>query len=175
MTNHELVELCLRSDTVGQKLLYERFITSMARTCARYLKENAEAEDALIEGFMKVFSGLKKFEYRDEKSLEVWIRKIMINECLMRLRKKRVFMSIETETTEEENQTEITHLEAEDILNLIRQLPEGYRTVFNLFTIDGYNHREISELLGISETTSRSQLTHARNKLRELLITHGWK
>lgn len=175
LNNYELVKLCLQGDAMGQKLLYERFVTTMARTCARYLKENTEAEDALIEGFMKVFNGLKKFEHRDEKSLEVWIRKIMINECLSRLRKKRMFMTVETETWEETIQAETTDLEAEDIFTLVRQLSEGYRTVFNLFAIDGYNHKEISELLGISETTSRSQLAHARNRLRELLNAHGWK
>jgi RNA polymerase sigma factor (sigma-70 family) len=148
----------------------------MARLCLRYLKDSDEVQDVLMEGFMKVFENVKKFEYMDENSLEVWIRKIMINECLMRLRKKRT-LHVSDDTNDKEmpdtfgNETDFS---AAEILSLIQTLPEGYRAVFNLFVVDGYSHKEISGLLGITESASRSQLTHARNKLKELLRTHGW-
>lgn len=172
----ELIRLCLLGDREGQKLLYERFVTSMSRLCMRYLKDQEEVQDTIIDGFLKVFDMLKTFEYRGERSLEVWIRKIMINQCLMTLRKKH--MNVLTASADENLEVESvdgTELSAEEILSLIQTLPEGYRTIFNLFAIDGYSHKEISELLGITESASRSQLTHARNRLKELLKTHGWK
>jgi RNA polymerase sigma factor (sigma-70 family) len=176
LTNKELIRLCLLGDQAGQKLLYEKFVTSMARLCLRYLKDGDEVQDALMEGFMKVFERVKKFEYRDENSLEVWIRKIMINECLMRLRKNRTLLiSDYADGNAPDIQKDETDFSAAEILSLIQTLPEGYRAVFNLFVIDGYSHKEISELLAITESASRSQLTHARNKLKELLRTHGWK
>jgi RNA polymerase sigma factor (sigma-70 family) len=148
----------------------------MARLCLRYVKDKDDVQDILAEGFIKVFKHLQKFEYKGEHGLEAWIRKIMVNECLMSLRKKRGHVSLEFS----ESDTELVQpggigSEATEIIGLIRTLPEGYRTIFNLFVIDGYSHQEIADLLGISASASRSQLTHARNKLKQLLTTHGWK
>lgn len=147
----------------------------MARVCTRYLKDHNMAQDAMIEGFMKVFDRLKHFEYQGEHSLGMWIRKIMVNECLMKLRKNRsrFFMAINDRHLEG-NGVIPDHFSADDILALIDTLPDGYRMVFNLYAIDGYSHREIASLLGISESASRSQLTHARSKLKELLRKNGW-
>jgi RNA polymerase sigma factor (sigma-70 family) len=171
----ELIRRCLLGNPDAQKLLFEKFVTSMARLCIRYLKDHEIAQDAMMEAFMRVFARLKDFEYQGDHSLEMWIRKIMINECLMKLRKNRTrfFMDVTDQHVESTGITE-DHFSAEDILVLINSLPEGYRMVFNLYAIDGYSHKEIAMLLEISESTSRSQLTHARSKLKELLRKHGW-
>jgi RNA polymerase sigma factor (sigma-70 family) len=169
----ELIAACLRRDRMSEKLLYERYVTVMARLCQRYLRNDAEVQDVLIEGFVKVFNKLQSFEYRGEQSLEIWIRKILINECLMRLRKSSPLTSID-----EENlafvQPAPNDPEAKEIIKLIHHLPPGYRTILNLYVIDGYSHKEIAHFLGITESASRSQLTHARNKLKELLKINGW-
>ncbi|WP_081200864.1 RNA polymerase sigma factor [Niastella yeongjuensis] len=159
---------------MSEKLLYERYVTVMTRLCQRYLKNDAEVQDVLIDGFIKVFDKLKTFEYRGEQSLEIWIRKIMINECLMRLRKSNPLVLIDEEKQEELVQPAHNGPEAKEIIRLIHLLPPGYRTIINLYVIDGYSHKEISHFLGITESASRSQLTHARNKLKELLKIHGW-
>jgi RNA polymerase sigma factor (sigma-70 family) len=176
LNDQELIRLCLLGDQEGQKLLYNRFATPMARLCLRYVKDEGEAADVLIEGFMKVYTMLKKFEYRDENSLAGWVKQIMINQCLMSLRKKRMTIAIDQASLEPEAvHSDQTDLSAEEIVGLIQTLPAGYRTIFNLFAIDGYSHKEIADVLGISESASRSQLTHARNKLKQLLRAHGWR
>jgi RNA polymerase sigma factor (sigma-70 family) len=172
----ELIRQCLLGKRDGQKLLFEKFVTPMARLCLRYIKDQDTAQDIMMEGFLKVFERLQNFEYRGDRSLEMWIRKIMINACLMNLRKDRTrfFMEV-TEMCMDSGDTTETDMSAEDILVLINSLPEGYRIVFNLYAIDGFSHKEIAALLGISESASRSQLTHARSKLKVLLHKHGWK
>lgn len=168
-----LIAACLQRNRIGEKLLYDRYVTPMARLCQRYLRNEGDIQDVLIEGFVKVFNNLKTFEYRGEQSLEIWIRQIMINECLMRLRKnkKQFFIDEEQHALA---QPCYNSPEAKEIIMLIHQLPAGYRTILNLYVIDGYSHKEIACLLGITESASRSQLTHARFKLKELLNKHGW-
>lgn len=173
METKELITLCLRRNRLGEKLLYERYITIMARLCQRYIKDNATVQDILTEGFIKVFDKLPTFEYRGEQSLEIWIRKIMINECLMLLRKSNKLTSIVDEINEPAQAASVD-VEVKEMIVLINLLPTGYRTIVNLYVIDGYSHKEIATLLGITESASRSQLTHARNKLKEILKTHGW-
>jgi RNA polymerase sigma-70 factor (ECF subfamily) len=148
----------------------------MARLCIRYLKDEAEARDTVTEGFLKVFASLHSFEGRHPGSLEAWIRKIMVNECLMKLRSRRglVFIGLEQEEIPQAANVE-EKISAEEIFRLVSLLPDGYRTVFNLFVVEGFSHREISEMTGISESASRSQLTHARNKIKQLLLQQGWK
>jgi RNA polymerase sigma factor (sigma-70 family) len=171
----ELIKQCLRNNPDAQRMLFEKFATPMIRLCLRYLKDQDTAQDAMMNGFMKVFEKLKRFQPQHDHSLEMWIRKIMINECLMMLRKDRssLFMDVSDvalslEEIAPENQS------AEEIMQLVNTLPNGYRTVFNLHVVDGYSHKEIADMLDISESASRSQLTHARTKLKELLIKHGW-
>ncbi len=172
----ELIEQCRSGNPHGQKLLFEKFVTPMARLCLRYMKDRDSAQDVLMEGFLKVFERLKDFEYQGDRSLEFWMRKVMINECLMKLRKNRTRFVMEvSDVHAHSEQLPQQDLSAEEILVLISSLPAGYRTVFNLFAIDGYSHQEIAALLNISESASRSQLTHARSKLKELLQQHGWK
>jgi RNA polymerase sigma factor (sigma-70 family) len=176
LENKELIRLCLLEDNEGQRLLYEKYITPMCRLCLRYIKDKEEVKDVVAEGFIRIFEHLKKFEYRGEQSLEVWIRRIMINECLMYLRKRKGHLFVDyPEATAEPSQPDNIDGKAKEIFRLIQTLPEGYRTIFNLFVIDGYSHKEIAAMLGISESASRSQLTHARNKLQSLLTAYGWK
>lgn len=140
----------------------------MLSLCGRYLPDEFEAEEAMIEGFMKVFDRIAQFKM--EGSFEGWIRRIMVNESLMYLRSKKAagwqaaYDDVEYEV---EPVAAATDLEADELHRLVQQLPTGYRTVFNLYAIEGYNHAEIAESLGISESTSKSQLHRARGLLQE--------
>lgn len=145
------------------------------RLCFRYVRDEFEAEEALIKGFTKVFAKIDTFEFRGEGSLEGWMKRIMINECLMFLRKNNNFNLVpSTEAHFIEADAPIdSQLAAEEIYALLVELPTGYRTVFNLYVIEGYSHKEIAEQLGVSENTSKSQLNKARNSLKSLLIKKG--
>lgn len=134
-----------------------------------------EAEDAMTTGFVKVFSKIEMFEYRGKGSLEGWIKRIMVNECLMVLRRKKHDM-VEIDKMANFLPSSIaldSHLIEEEIMNQIQALPNGYRTVFNMYVIEGFNHKEIGEKLGISENTSKSQLSKARASLKKSLIKIG--
>ena len=153
----------------------------MFRVCQRYIVQADEAEDCLMKGFLKVFQRINQFEYYNEESLFWWIRKIMVNECLMMLRKNNnFFLSIEEDSGRESGiEAEVLdQMNAEDLNSLIMLLPTGYRTVFCLFVIEGYDHREVSEMLNITESTSRTQLAKAKMKLRQMLektnYEHGY-
>lgn len=138
--------------------------------CYRYLKSKEDAEEIVSDGFIKVFQNLNSFVYKDLKSFEAWIRRIMINECLMFLRKKKIIFQDENTALHVESESKTDHnLEAEELYDLILSLPSGYRTIFNLYTIEGYSHKEIAKMLNISEGTSRSQLTKARMALKEMV------
>jgi len=130
-----------------------------------------EAEDVMVTAFMKVFDHLGQF--KGEGSFEGWIRRIMVNEALTHLRKSRN-MYLETDIVHAERQPHYdqlsTQLEAEDLINMIQELPAGYRAVFNMYAIDGYSHKEIAEHLGITESTSKSQLNRARAYLQRMLL-----
>nr|WP_262904902.1 sigma-70 family RNA polymerase sigma factor [Hymenobacter pini] len=155
-------------------MLYERFAGLMLGVCLRYLRRREDAEEALIVGFTKVFRALG--QYRHEGSFEGWIRRIVVNEALGMLRRKEpLHMAIDDLTydvpataAEAESQ-----LNAQDMMALLQELPAGYRTVFNLYALEGYTHPEIGELLGISEGTSKSQLSKARAMLQRRLAVAG--
>lgn len=138
----------------------------MLAICRRYCKDIHEAEDVLITAFTKVFANLKHF--KSEGSFEGWIRRIIVNECIsfLRSRKKVVFIEEELFVDDGLNSIEI-QFSAEQILYLIDNLPEGYKMIFNLYAIEGFKHQEIASMLGISEGTSKSQLSHARKILKE--------
>ncbi len=147
----------------------------MFRLCYRYVRSQAEAEDLLTQGFLKVFDRIQDFRYRGPGSLAGWIRRIMVNESLMHLRQQKFeFVSedeaVQVVATERTDQA----LDAEALYALVRALPIGYRTVFNLHAIEGYSHKEIAEQLGISESTSRSQLAKARKMLQSMAIQTGY-
>jgi RNA polymerase sigma factor (sigma-70 family) len=170
-----------RGDRKVQKQLFEKLYAPMFRVCQRYIVQNDEAEDCLMKGFLKAFQQIAQFEYQHEESLFWWIRKIMVNECLMMLRKNNnFFLSIEEDSNQEAgiDADVCDTLNAEDLNGLIMLLPAGYRTVFCLYVIEGYDHREVSEMLDITESTSRTQLAKAKTKLRDMLgkinYEHGY-
>lgn len=134
-----------------------------------------EAEDAVVEGFVKVFRKLDTFEFRGEGSFEAWISRIMVNESLMMLRKRKDVISVDQHEAIQLDSGLATDSEirAEDLYQLVRQLPDGYRTVFNLYAIEGFAHKEIAEMLGISENTSKTQLFKARAALQNMLEKYG--
>ena len=171
MTNSELIVACRTQDRKAQQMLFDRFSPKMMGVCRRYLKTQEDAEDVLIEAFYKVFNNLPQF--KAQGSFEGWIRRIVVNECLMFLRRRHNFnLTVEIDQNLDVKTTLTTQdqLEADDILALLERLPTGYRTVFNLYVLEGYKHREIGEILGISINTSKSQLILAKKKLQQLLM-----
>jgi RNA polymerase sigma-70 factor (ECF subfamily) len=170
-TEADLIKGCIKRERSAQKHLYETFSPKMYGICCRYVKNPMEAEDVLITAFTKILERIEQF--KGEGSFEGWIRRVVVNEALTFLRKNRS-MYVETELEaahrEPDYQTLSDHLEAEDLLNLIQELPSGYRIVFNLYAIDGYSHKEIADQLNITESTSKSQLSRARVFLQKLLV-----
>ncbi|GJM36480.1 MAG: DNA-directed RNA polymerase sigma-70 factor [Saprospiraceae bacterium] len=169
VTEEKLIKACRKEDRKAQRLLYERYSPNMLGVCKRYMRNSEDAEDAMIEAFFKVLTNIK--QYSGKGSFEGWIRRIMVNECLMALRKRHNF-NLTVEINPQMAKTTLTiqeELAAQDILNLLDQLPTGYRTVFNLYVLEGYKHREIGELLGISINTSKSQLILAKKRMQTLL------
>ena len=166
----ELLSACRKGKSKAQKELYSLFAPKMLGVCFRYIHDKAEAEHVMIGGMVKVFEKID--QYTGEGNFEGWVRRIMVNESLMYLRKHKS-MSLEVEVDEAQSLPDFdalgSMLEAEDLLNLIAQLPIGYRTVFNLYAIEGFNHKEIGETLGINENTSKSQLSRARKLLQSKL------
>ncbi|WP_114749319.1 RNA polymerase sigma factor [Pleomorphovibrio marinus] len=165
-----IVRGCLKGDKKSQKHLYEAYSGKFLALCYRYVKDRDLAEDVMIEGFMKIFDKLSQFE--NKGSLEGWMRKVMVNQALLTLRKNR-HLSMEVNYDGQEEGLGVyedpNDLEAEDLLKMVEELPVGYRTVFNLYAIEGYSHKEIQDLLGISESTSKSQLSRARALLKQKL------
>jgi RNA polymerase sigma factor (sigma-70 family) len=167
---NELIEGCKRKHPKSQRDLYERFSGKMYSLCLRYIKEEAEAEDVLVGGFMKIFNKIE--QYQKEGSFEGWIRKIMVNESLQYIRQnKNMYLQVNIENAQYSLNTEAieSQLAAEDLLKMVSQLPMGYRTIFNLYAIEGYSHQEIADMLDISVNTSKSQLSRARALLQKAL------
>ncbi|WP_114749211.1 RNA polymerase sigma factor [Pleomorphovibrio marinus] len=159
-----------------QKEVYERYSPKMYALCLRYVKETAAAEDVLIVGFMKVFERIQQF--KGSGSFAGWIRKIMVNECLMYLEKeKNLYKEIGLEGILPAPVTvaPTDGFAVEDLMKLINTLPIGYRTVFNLYALEGYSHQEIARQLNISENTSKSQLSRARIHLQKMITTKPLK
>lgn len=166
----ELIRGCIQRKRDAQKRLYDIYSPVMYPLCCRYLKDSMEAEDVLVMAFTKLFD--KIGQYKGEGSFEGWVKRIVINESLAHLRRQRsmfVVTELPDSDIEDASATSYDHLAEEDLLEMISELPSGYRTVFNLFAIDGYSHKEIAAQIGISENTSKSQLSRARVLLQKLL------
>jgi RNA polymerase sigma factor (sigma-70 family) len=170
LSEQELIDGCRKSSRSSQKALYDRYCRKMMVVCLRYSKTTAEAEDILQEAFVKVFQGIKNF--RQESKLETWITRIMVNTALNFQRKKLyLFPMVDVEEIDvAEDEVSISDINFTQLLEMIQSLPQGCQIVFNLFAIEGYNHKEIAELLGISEGTSKSQYSRARSLLQEKLL-----
>lgn len=171
MTEAQLLNGCIRNNVLAQKELYNKYAPKMMGVCFRYIPVRQEAQDVLQDAMLKVFKNIQKFSGKG--SLEGWVRKVVVNTALEHIRK---FKNIHLEEVQEvhfEQEGEasiIQQLKAKDLLKMIHSLPEGYRLVFNMYAIEGYNHREIAEKLNISEGTSKSQLSRARKQLQEMVL-----
>ncbi len=166
----DLIKGCIEGNRRMQEELYGRFSPRMYAVCLRYAGNAEEAEDILQEGFIKVFKKLDSF--RGEGSFEGWVRRIFVNTAIEHFRRKRYLQPV---TDKEENTIEGNSLSAldglaeKDILSLVQQLSPGYRTVFNMYVVEGYTHKEIGDMLGISEGTSKSQLSRAKVILQDMV------
>lgn len=172
LEDQELVQGVLQGKPTHQLALYKKYSVPMFRVLLRFSRDHAEAEDMLQDGFIRVFRDMNQF--RGEGALGGWIRRIMVNTALSHLRKQRDFLRDVSDFTPYENrfQTEedfAANIDAEALTKTLQKLPPGYRTVFNLYAIDGYSHEEIAEQLDISIGTSKSQLFKAREYLKRII------
>jgi len=168
----ELVKRCKAGERKAQEMLYQQFASKMLGVCCRYATDRMEAEDMMQNGFIRVFQKIEDF--RGEGSFEGWIRRIMVHSSIEYYRKHNKMMQLvdleEAGNEAASNPLATARLAAEDLILLIQQLSPGYRIVFNLYAIEGYSHREIAAIVGITEGASKSQLSRARSILREQVI-----
>jgi len=161
--------------TAAQKCLFDEMADRMLVTCYRYIKNQEDAEELMLNGFYKFFRNIQSFSYEEDAALFGYVKRIMVNECLMFLRKKKAFTIVaETQAADIPlGEEALDNMSANEILELVLQLPIGYRTVFNLNIIEGYNHNEIAAMMGISPGTSKSQLSKARGLLQKMITQKG--
>ena len=169
-----LVKRCKENDAAAQKMLYAKYAERMMILCLRYITNSEDAREVLMDGFLSFFKNIGGFTWRGEGSTSAWLKKIVVNQCLMFLRRRQpLFLSHnEMEQEEQIGYPENVHdyINAKEIMSMIQSLPGGCRTIFNLYVFEGMNHREIGELLDISESTSKSQLHRARALLKESIL-----
>ncbi|MBX9891640.1 MAG: sigma-70 family RNA polymerase sigma factor [Chitinophagaceae bacterium] len=172
MTEQSIIAGCLQNDPLAQRELYNRYSPKMLSVCYRFAQNREDAEDMLQEGFIKVFTQIHTFQ--NKGAFEGWIRRIVIHTCINLLKKNKKFheqLSLEyAETVHFKEETIPSMMQARQVVECIRQLPLGYRTVLNLYAIEGFSHKEIGTMLDIEESTSRSQYTRAKNMLETMLI-----
>lgn len=174
MTEQKAIDGCMRQDRISQKFLFDAYSDAMLVVCVRYVKNLADAEELMLNGFFSFFKSIDRFRYMGRGSLVAWLKKIMVNECLMFLRKKGSLQLVEEHhAADASTDNGIAGISAGEILKMVTSLPDGYRTVFNLYAIEGYSHKEIADMLGISEGTSKSQLSKARAILQQVIRQNG--
>lgn len=162
-----LVEQARKGDRTAMRQIYDCYSRYLTATCSRYLPDNDDLRDVLQDSFVKIFSSLGKFDYRGEGSLKAWMRQVSVNEALKLIRKRKRSDTVEykwdlPDKEDEEDNTDVGEIPQEVLQKMIQALPEGYRTVLNLYAFEEKSHKEIAGLLGISESTSASQLHRAR-------------
>jgi RNA polymerase sigma factor (sigma-70 family) len=172
MTEQALLVGCLQNDSASQRELYNRYSPKMLSVCYRFSQSREDAEDMLQEGFIKIFTQIHSFQ--NKGSFEGWVRKIVVHTCINFLKKNKKFNeSINLDDVvylEVKEETMPSIMQARQIIECIRLLPMGYKTVLNLYALEGYSHKEIGILLDIEESTSRSQYTRAKVMLESILI-----
>ncbi len=172
MTEEQMLVGSVRNNATAQEAFYNRFSPRMLGVCYRFAKSREDAEDMLQEGFIKIFTQIH--QYRNEGALEGWIRKIIVHTCINALKKNKKFsdtIDLANAHSLHTNENYVPSiLQAKEVTECIRTLPIGYRTVLNLYAIEGYSHKEIGDMLEIGESTSRSQYTRAKVMLEELLV-----
>jgi RNA polymerase sigma factor (sigma-70 family) len=169
MIDIQLIQACKKQQRDAQRQVYELLARKLYYTCSRYLKKEEEIEEAMADAFYIIFTKIDQL--KEELAFEGWAKKIAVNQCLMQL-KKNVNFNLYLEDVSLKNQPltdEMCELEEEDLLNLLNYLPDGCKTVFSLFVIEGFSHKDIAEKLQISEGTSKSQLNVAKTKLKDLV------
>jgi len=175
MSEKQLIEGCLKGNRMAQEELYNLYSRRMMGVCMRYVSDRETARDLLQDGFVKLFTSLHLFA--GTGPFEAWMRMIFVNVAIEHLRKKDILRDTATlesvpETTVDE--TVVSSLTAQTIMELVKSLPSGYRTIFNMYAVEGYSHKEIGEQLNISEATSRSQYARARQWLKEKIEQNDW-
>lgn len=172
MTEEAILQGCLQNNAVAQKELYSRYSPKMLAVCYRFAHNREDAEDMLQEGFIKVFSQIHTF--RNQGAFEGWVRRIIVHTCINNLKKNKKFSEsvdiIHATTVQVREESVPSIVQAKQVIECIRMLPIGYRTVLNLYAVEGYSHREIAEMLDIEESTSRSQYTRAKQMLEDILV-----
>lgn len=171
MTEQKAIEGCKKQDRICQKYLFDTYSDGMLMVCMRYVKNLPDAEELMLNGFFNFYRSIDRFAYNGQGSIGGWLKKIMVNECLMFLRKKNELKIAGEEYAAEIgiDNGQISRMNANDIFQLIMTLPAGYRTVFNLFCIEEYSHKDIAKMLSITEGTSKSQLNKARAMLQKVM------
>jgi RNA polymerase sigma-70 factor (ECF subfamily) len=171
MSNEELISACRKGDARAQKLLFTKFGPKLFAVCHRYSNSEESAQDMLQDGFVKIFE--KLISYKGEGSFEGWMRRIMVNTCLDEIRRSKKHQNNvdidDFSYSLTNNETVLDELAAKDLLKILQLLPIGYRTVFNLYVIEGYSHKEIADELDITVSTSKSQFSRAKAILREII------
>lgn len=170
-----LVQGCRENNAFAQKLLYDRYAETMMVLCLRYITNMHDAREVLMDGFCNCFKNINRFSWQGDGSLRAWLKKIMVNQCLMHLRKKsldyrEISEAEKTEVLGSNDETPLDKLSAKEIMQLVQELPAGYRTVFNLYAFEEMTHKDIAAMLGISENTSKSQLHKARSFLQKRIV-----
>ena len=172
MTEEAILQGCLQNKPVAQRELYNRYSPKMLAVCYRFAHNREDAEDMLQEGFIKVFSQIHTFQ--NKGAFEGWIRRIIVHTCINNLKKNKRFNEsvdiIHATGVQVREESVPSIVQAKQVVECIRMLPIGYRTVLNLYAIEGYSHKEISLMLDIEESTSRSQYTRAKQMLEEILM-----
>lgn len=172
MTEEAIFQGCLKNQAAAQRELYNRYSPKMLAVCYRFAHNREDAEDMLQEGFIKIFSQIHTFQ--NKGAFEGWIRRITVHTCINHLKKNKRFNEsvdiIYASNIQVREESVPSIVQAKQVVECIRMLPIGYRTVLNLYAIEGYSHKEIGEMLDIEESTSRSQYTRARQMLEEILI-----
>jgi RNA polymerase sigma factor (sigma-70 family) len=166
----QLIENCIKGERKSQKALYDQYSAKMYSICLRYSKNQMDAEDILQEGFVKLFNNLHRF--RGEGSFDGWVRRIFVNTAIEHIRRKNLNTTVGEgleNTVADRQHNALDSLYEKDIINSSKTLSDGYRTVFNLYAVEGYSHKEIAKQLGITESTSKSQFSRAKALLRSII------
>ncbi len=169
--NRELVKRCTRGDRAAQYEMYGKYSKAMYNTCVRMVGDKVLAEDLLQEAFVDVFRNIKS--YKGQSTPGAWIKRIVVNNCISHLRKRKMYFSEIDDAVQMIEHTEEAvdthHYEVQQIKDAMRKLPQGYKVIFSLYAVEGYDHEEIAQILDISTSTSKSQYHRAKKKIRELI------
>jgi RNA polymerase sigma-70 factor (ECF subfamily) len=171
MDEQQLIKGCIDGNRKAQKALYDKYSRKMMGVCSRYVKDMEDARELMLEGFIKLFTNLHR--YTGNGSFDGWVRKIFVNCALERLRHHDVLRNacdIDNADFTEMPDDVVSDISSKDLMAYVRALPNGFRMVFNMFAVEGYSHKEIGDMLNISESTSRSQYARARKLLRKMIL-----